>query len=306
MAFLSAIASLAPLVGGLFGKKKSGGTTYTPKPDPTYTALSSWVNNFLPNFRPGEAYGGQYTAPLTGLENQGLTKLGDFLSSPGYGPTFQAGENQILDTLSGKYMNPNTNPWIQSMIGLSKQNLADQIDDVRAQRGARGTYFTSEGIQEEGRLAERTQNYLNTIIGQALENERSRQYGAAGQAAEFDQYKNQQVPLAQIGASQQFGGLQRVVDQADLEARYQDYQRQRQEMTQPLNVAQGLYGVQNPYAPKSFTSPVTQQNNTFGNIMAIIDQINKSGMGGQLGSMFGNIFGGGGAMKPSSAMSFQP
>lgn len=216
--------------------------------------LAEWVQKYLANYTPGEAYSGSLTAPMTGLEATGQDQLKAFLAANGTGDLFGAARKQTLDTLGGKYMDPNTNPWISAMSKLSASNLEGSISDARRTAGSRGTYFKRSGVQDENTLRENAQGNLDVIIGQALEAERARQYGAVNTAAGLDQYENQTVPLSKIDASNKYGSLARLIQQGDLERRYADFTRQRGELSSLPTIAQDLYGTKVDYGVKSVTS----------------------------------------------------
>ena len=288
MSFLSLLSSAIPFASSFFGKKNEPGGTVTPTneipgyQDSLQNQYSTWISQYLNNFQPGAAYSGDLTAQKTPFESMGLDQLNSFLTGPGTGELFQQGQNQIMDTLGGKYMNPQTNPWIQSMMTLSNRNLNSAIDQTRARRGARGTYYTKDAIREESDLTGSTLDQLNAIIGQMQNQERGRQFAAAPLAQEFDKYQNMDVPLQKIGASQTFGSLDRTIQQADLERKYSDFLRQREEQQLPMKAAGSLYGTSSDFNMDSspFTLPNQQSNNTIGNIMDLISKMNLGGFSG--------------------------
>lgn len=280
------------LVGGLFGKKKSGGDTMPAQvllPEWQQAAgkqLSDYVTQYLKNYQPGKAYSGDFTADLTGAENTGLAQLNQFLSAPNTGELFKSANQNILDTVSGKFSDPAASPFIQAMTNLSKMNLQDSIDASRRSAGSRGTYFTKSAIEGENRLRERANTGLDAVIGDFINQERGRQQTANSQALAFDKYANFDAPLSKVTASQTLGSLPRLLEQADLEAQYADFQRQQNELSGVPSTAQSLFNSSTPYIP-SYTTPVVQKNNTLGNIMDIIgnneDKILSLIGGGQQG-----------------------
>lgn len=242
--------------------KSGGGQTVTAEPLlpgfqlNTGQDLSNFVQKYLKLFNPGAAYEGQLSAPMTGLEGMGLDQLGDVLGGPTTGALYDSAKGQVLDTLGGRYADPSQSPFIRSMIDLAKQNLGDAITDARGRRGARGTYFTRAGIQEESRLSERTQNYLNSVIGQFMNAERGRQADAVPQAQALEQY-GLSAPLQKIAASQSLGSLERTLSQADFERQYADWRRGREELGAVPQTGLSLYGSSVPYGVKSLTAPKT-------------------------------------------------
>lgn len=283
---LAAAPAIFSLASSLFGKKKSGGETVTA--DEMLTAdqkavgggLSSWIQQFLSAYQPGKDYTGAFTAGTTDIEKTGLEQLETLMGAPATGDLFAAGKQQILDTLGGKYADVNASPYIKAMVNLSKQNLGDLINTSRRGAGARGSYFSRGAMQDENTLNERTLNALNAVVGEFMNTERGRQFQAAPIAQSMDQYGNLTAPLAKIQASQSLGGLERTIEQADLEAQYADFKRQQEELSAVPGQAQSFYGQNVPYGLKSVTMPTTQENTSLGNILNMISKLNLSSLGG--------------------------
>lgn len=296
VATATAASGALGFASNFLGKKKSGGDTISAdQMIPSWQAdsgkaLSAWAQRFLPDYTPGAAYGGQFTAGMSPEEQKGLGTLDGFLNGPGTGDLFAAAKGQTLDTLGGKYLDPNQNPWIKSMTALSSQNLGDQINAARASEGARGNFFSSGSQNNERLLRERTLNNLNATVGQALQTERQNQVNAVPVAQALDQYANNTVPLSQVNASQTYGALSRTLSQADLESQYNDYLRQRNELSGVPSAAQGVYGTQQPYGLKSVTSPVTETNTPLANILGLVSKLNLGSLGGG-GNIWSNLGG---------------
>lgn len=283
MAFWAAIPAIASIAGSLFGKKdKSGGTVTAQQMQPEWQTetgkkLSEWIQKYMDQYAPGETYPGKLSAGMTSQEGTGLSLLDQFLGGAGIGDLFKAGKSQIADTLAGKYANPETSPFIKSMKDISAQDLQDAINASRRGSGARGKFFSTASLGEEGDLTNRNLQNLNSIIGQFTQQERQNMLGAATTAQGMDQYENQTLPLSKIAASQTFGSLSRTLEQADLERQYTDYLRKRTEMAQPIQAAQDLYGTKSEYGVKNWQMPTTQTNNSLGSIMDILGKLNFSG-----------------------------
>lgn len=285
MGFMSLIPTIAGAASSLFGKKKTGGDTVAAQTLlPGYQQesgrlLGDYISKYLGQYEPGKAYDGKFTAGMTDFENTGLTQLAQFLSAPAVGGLYNATEQNLLDTMGGKYANPAESPFINAMVNLSRYNLQDSIDASRRSAGARGNYFSKAAIQDENKLRERSNAGLDAVIGDFVNQERGRQLSAAPLAMALEKYRNQEVPLSKINASQTYGSLPRVIEQSDLESKYQDFQRKQNELSALPGQAQSLFSTNTPYVP-SYTNPVIQKNTTLGNILDIISKANVGGAGG--------------------------
>jgi len=254
-AFWGGAANAAGAAGGIMsifggGKKKEGGGSvnledyYPSWMKTTANTLAPWVQKYLPQFQPGASYGGKLTTQATPFEETGLGILGKYLNAPNTGELFGAGRQQALDTLRGDYANPMTSPVIKSWKDLASLNLGDEMSKLRASRGSRNQYFSTETGAQEGDLVRRNQADLNALIGQFINQERGRQVNMVPQAAQMDEYEQALAPLKKIGASQTLGSLQRTIEQGNLERQYTDFVRQRKEMAMPLDAASMLMGGQ--------------------------------------------------------------
>lgn len=256
--------------------------------------LSSWVQKFLSMYNPGEKYPGQLSVKTpSAFEQKGLSELDKLLAGPATGELFGAAKGQVMDTLSGKYADPSTSPFIQSTMRLANQNLQDAINKSRAGAGARGTFFSRSALQEESNLTERTQNLLNTVIGDFMNQERGRQQNAVPMAESLEKYGTLTAPLARIGAATTTGALPRVLEQADLERQYDDYLRGRKELGAVPNIGTSVFGRDIPYGYPDVVSPVQSEPS---GIASILQALNSGGGGNILDSLGGSSgpFGGGG------------
>ena len=300
MGFLAALPAIASVASGLFGKKKkSGGDTTSAQtllPDYQMSVgqdLSEYIQKYLSQYQPGKAYSGSFVAPTSEAEDTGLNRLTQFLASPELSNLFGATEQNLLETVQGKYANPATSPFIQAMTDLSNRNLQGSIDTARRSAGARGSYFTKSAIDSENDLREGAQLGLNTVIGDFANQERGRQLQASPLALALEKYKMQDVPLARVAASQQYGALPRLLEQADLEMQYQDFERKQKELGAVPGQAQALFGNNTPFVP-SYTNPVVQENNALGNILSMISKLNLGALsgGGNIWDKIGGVFAG--------------
>ena len=111
------------------------------------------------------------------------------------------------------------------------------------------------------------------MIEDFINQERGRQQAAVPQAQALEQYGNLTAPLQRIAASQSFGALPRVLEQSDLERKYQDFVRQRSELQGVPQTGLGVLSKSVPYGINSFTPP--QQGGFFDQISPFIDTAAK-------------------------------
>lgn len=213
--------------------------------------LSSFLKSGLSGYTPGQTYGGQLTSPMTGIEQQGLDQLSSFLNQ-GKGTLTTAAEEEALKTVRGDYANAETSPYVQSLQALSQRNLQENIDTVNRQRAGLGRYFKSETAASQDKLVQNAAQDLNAQIASFLNTERDRQTGAITTAAGLDKLSHE-LNLNKIAASQEYGGLQRLIEQAGLEREYQAWLNSRGETSDLTGAAVNLatdnpaYGIKTWY-----------------------------------------------------------
>lgn len=294
---LTAILPTALSVGSQFLPKpkntnESGGETVETMPDyqrKLIEQLSDWASTNLTKFNPGEAYSGKYTASASPFEKTGMDILSKYLSGPGTGGLFGQAEKQVSDTLFGKYADPNTSPFIQAMSKLSSKNYKELIDKARARAGSRGAYYTTKSMEEESKIGGNVMDQLNALIEQFSQNERQNMLNSVSTAANLDKYKNIDIPGSKLSAAFGYGALPRTLEQADLEAQYNDYKRQRTEMALPLRTAMGVSGLN---ISPNMVSPIQQTDSPLTKIMQMAGGLNWAGtqQPGASASNFWNLF----------------
>lgn len=174
----------------------------------------------------GKPYGGSYTAPMSEQEKMGLKLLSD------YGVT--GGENNALgmgllnDTISGKYLNPSSNPYMQKMgdmitqkaklaLGGQANQLGSMFQKSGMGMGSGERTYTNKLISDTNQSLG---NSLAGLYGQNYESERGRQMQAIPMLSQMGQ-----EPLQRAMALMQGGALPRNIAQSDLTSKYNDWLR---------------------------------------------------------------------------------
>lgn len=198
--------------------------------------FSDFISKYLPGYVPGQAYTGKLSAPASPYENQGLNYLQKFLDNPDPSGLMGNASNVLNKTLTGGY-DPYTSPYYKSLRQGAQIEQGDAQNQLNAQLGARGKYFSSEALNENQQLQTRTTNYLQNILGQLAQTERQNQLSAVPQAADL----NNKVTLAPVAAASTFGALPRELEQKDLENAYQSFLNSRSELSSIPGLARGTF-----------------------------------------------------------------
>lgn len=289
----------------LFGQTNQAPTTIdtrTPQQQQMDSFMSNFVNQYGSQYQPGKQYSGSFTAPLSGLENQGLNQfLPQYLNGPNVTPGMSNIQNFLQNTINGGY-DPNTSPQYAAYRDQANYNNTQAIKNTQADLGAAGKFFSSEAATKYGDINAQTAMGLNTENANLANNERNRQMSAVGPASQIEQFI-QNMPLNKASAALQYGALPRQIEQSDLESQYQDFLRQQKELGGVTGVAQagaGGPGLQ-AYYPKQTPSLFTQLAPMLGSMATSQSgQGAMSSIGQFLGSM-GGMFGGGAAAGAAGA-----
>jgi hypothetical protein len=241
--------------------------------------LASWAQQYLSQYDPAKDYTGQFTAGMAPGEVSGQNWLAQCLNQPATGKNFELAQNEIQKTLTDQY-NPWTSPEYAAMKKGANLDLQDAISTARRGQGARGTYFQDTGVREENKLIGKTQNYLDQLLSSMSMQERQNKLNAVPQAMQLEQYA-QGAPLAKASAGMTLGSLPRLIEQSDLESKYNDFLRKQTALSGAVGANQGVLSTSMGYGAKSY-----ETSSPFERIMGSVSPM----IGAYLGntSAFGN------------------
>lgn len=200
-------------------------------------SFADFISKNLPGFTPGEPFTGERVAPISGFEGQGLEFLQQFLNAPDKTELLGAAKKQVLDTLGGEF-DPLKSEKFRALRELAEQQRQEGFEAINRQTAGRNNFFSSERIREIGDVAQNTTNALNFALAELASDERDRQIEVLNDALAIDADFTK-APLKKVAAALSFGALPRALNQAELEAVYQDFLRIREEKSLPATLAAG-------------------------------------------------------------------
>lgn len=193
-------------------------------------------------------YQGETVAPLTDAQNSALnTTIG---IGSGVNPGVAAAGQNNADTLSGKYLDPNSNPYLKDTFNSAADAVTRQYQTATAPqtdgafsgagRYGSGAYQNQVKNNELG-LGTSLNNLATSIYGGNYQNERGNQMTAAGQAGGINQ-----AQYINPNAALQAGTVQQNQNQNVNNANMAEYNYNRDQPTNALNTyisqIQGNYG----------------------------------------------------------------
>ena len=177
---------------------------------------------------PYQTYGGQRIADMTGLQTQGLNMIQNTALN---GSAEQnAARQNYTDTMSGKFLSPDSNPYLRSTVN---QALGDVQGRINSQFGGNGYGTTAH--QET--LTRNLTQAANDAYGQNYANERNNQMkgmAVADQMGNIDYNNAQQL----IGV----GDIQRQESQDQLNNQYSDWLAAQNQPYRQLDVLANSLG----------------------------------------------------------------
>ena len=245
-------------MSGLFKSKKSepaSGPSYEAMYDPfqsTRTKLNDYLSSKVG--QPGPKFTGERVAGTSDIEDAGLDAARAYAQKPASSQSLAYAEDEIKKTLSGDY-DPSTSPYYQSVKAEAARNLKDTQANIASNAGGAGRYYSGSRIKQQTDAAVDTNINLDKIMGTLAENERQRRLDVLPQALATDS----QVSQAEAKKSanlQQLGALPRELEQAFMDAVYQEFLLSEYEY--PINIAQlasGLATQQPIFVQGGYTKP---------------------------------------------------
>lgn len=201
------------LFGGLFGSSSKSTTTTTPYSGEYASQLNDFYNLLKQRLNtPAQAYPGQLTTGMTSTQQSATSGLSALTNTPA-----------LTDTISGKYLSPDTNPYLDQYYNQAAQKVSESLgqayDTINSQFANRGLYDSSarrEALQRQANQAADTlANIATNIYGNAYNQERANQLNAI----------NQQAGL--YGSLFGQGTTEQQTNQNALTAQYQEWLRQQ-------------------------------------------------------------------------------
>lgn len=247
-------------IGTAASKKKKTMTLeemMTPNQKYTENYLTNFVKQYGGNYTPGASYEGLSTMMTpTSQEQQGLTSLTQLLSSDT--PTaLTNAANEVNKQLTGEY-DPTTSKYYKATRTSLDRERQKSLAQAKNRAAAYGYRSSSAERNALGDVETDSFNKVAELIGQLTESERNRTSNAVNQALNVANTQ-ESIPLNRIAASQQYGGLTRLLENVG----YQDFLRKQQENAGVLDVANSVLNNNVNYGLKNMSY---YQNSAFGDL----------------------------------------
>lgn len=284
-----AAPTVAASIGGLFGKKKT--VSQVPMETPEQAAARRMLTQFAQTGKFGDYTAGQDLGIPTGdysqtpYEQQGLSSLSQLLSS-GIPDQYKLGDAALRDLID-------TSPAaIEQQFSPFKTQVERQIRDsnteLKRNAGFTGNLYSTDTVRRLGDIEARGNETLTSKLADLTDAALQRKASLIPVAYQGGQAQ-EALNMGRINASQQYGALPRTLNNADLQAQYQEALRRRSELQQPIDAAKSVAGTGVNYGVPSVT---TNQSSPFQSVLDLAANIGGQYAGNQLFlSQYGKMFG---------------
>ncbi len=226
--------------------------------------------------RAGQEYQGPLIAALSEFEETGLAGLKDWLGTelPTEGVMYKSAADQIMKMLSEE-----SNEEYRQAYKTQALRELQEAKDRLASRSARGSkLFGGTRLGVEGEMEEDFLANLAVFQAELDERRKERILRATQQALGFTQYEEGVQPR-RTAISQTLGALPREIEQAEMDADYQEWMRALNDLGISLDVATGLATYQPGYFLETTGGPKPWVQDV-GTIISLMSGMQGLGGGG--------------------------
>jgi len=256
-----------------------------------------------------QAYGGQLTAPLNSLMNQGYQSATNYANQPLYtsDPLFKQSTQNLQNILNPSYLTQ-MNPMTQYLNQYASSVAAPQAEASLANQYGRMGPLSSSGYGKATQnLSESLGETLQGNVAQQLTQNQSVQNAAIPLGMSTAQ-NIQNAPAQQAQTLEQLGAPYQDYANQGLQAQYQEWVRQQNALTSLSQQMQGQYPQYNYTTTAGTNSPFSQYVAPALNIAGAIASpvtggINFGQIAGNVGNQFAQNYGQGTQGQGASSLS---
>ncbi len=209
----------------------------------------------------------------TDIEGQGLSSLQGLLKS-GIPDQFRMGDEALRDLLATSPQQIETQ--FQPIRDQVTRSIRDSNTTLKRNAGFAGNLYSTDTIRNLGDIEARGNETLTSSLAGLIDSNLNRRLQAIPLAYQSGEAQQNAI-LQQVGASQQYGGLTRQLNDASIKARDSELLRRRQELQLPIQAAQTVAG-----GPPQFGVPEVSQASPFQGVLDLASQIGGQYLGNEM------------------------
>lgn len=209
-------------------------------------------------------------------------------------PGEQAGYEELLNTVQGDYLHPESNPYLTEQINAlsaeSTDRLNESINQLLARAGVGGALGGSRAALMQGQAAGETGRAFDQMVADLLsgnyQRERGLQLSAIPGLVDIENMLS-----GRIGQAMQIAGMPRSIEQQENMYRLGELTRQQNERLMPIQVGQSVAG-QRIGQTIPVVNPQSNPLAGLGGLLQGVGSIAGSPFGSMIGNAASSAFGG--------------
>lgn len=179
---------------------------------------------------PVTPYNKPFVNPASAGENRALESLRSL--TYGYRPLYGRGTQMLSDTLGGRYLDPESNPYLSKTADVitkkAREGFGRELDMVDSGANRSGAFYSTGAARLRGDAADRfgqnLTNSLSALYGDNYTRERGNMLSALSPALSYDQ-----IPFSMTSSLYGAEALPRTIADRQLAGQYQDFLRTNEE-----------------------------------------------------------------------------
>lgn len=214
-------------------------STLSPEQQEIMKKLSGFTTGKIGQGLPG--FEGPLTAPLSGVEQAGISRLGEYVGG-GLPDVTQQGIGAFQDILAGADPKKSFEFFQQFIAPEEQRMLKEELIPTFKESQVPGGVLRGTGT--EGGIADIISRFGTSQMGRIGADIQSRREQALRGLGMLPEVSGLAGGVPQIQAAMQYGGLPRLIEQQDINARFAEFIRTTPELSPILQQAQDILKIQ--------------------------------------------------------------
>ena len=189
------------------------------------------------------AWSGDWVAPASEYETSALGKLGEYLQG-GVSPLYTQGSNVLSELIKSGSTPEDAVAWYQKYMAPENKRIFTQetLPGINEAHVGPGTFWGTPRAEAQRKAWETFGTQEMARTGEAIRQQQAMAAGLLPLEKEYAQY-GEEYPLRKAQAGLQYGQLPRLLQQADLAAKFEEFKRTTPELSPIIDKALQLLNV---------------------------------------------------------------
>jgi len=237
------IQSMDPYMfsGGGSGGSGNDPYNYTPQQQEIFDLMQNFATTgtYGNLFTAGESYGGELgNYDLSENELLARERLNEMMQG-GLPESFQLAQNEVAELLGGSYDPYNEQGVYSGFKAGVEREAQEQSDALNRRNSITGDLYATEGVEQQGLLAERTHQTLSNKLAELYETYTGQRIQGISLAGNLG-ISEENINMGRLNLANEFGQTDRSLLDTKAQREHAEWVRQRGEYNDTINVARDL------------------------------------------------------------------